>query len=103
MHQFVTHNRHYPTQKQFANAILKFFRETSPNEWKSGFIGIYSFGKSERHVLPRGERNFDMLVSLRGRDWANTGVCLSATDLTDRRPFQLTLGLTAFKAFLGSL
>ena len=35
MHQFVTHNRHYPTQKQFANAILKFFRETIPNEWKS--------------------------------------------------------------------
>ena len=33
MHQFVTHNRHYPTQKQFANAILKFFRETIPNEW----------------------------------------------------------------------
>jgi transposase len=28
MHQQVTHNRHYPTQKQFANAILKFFRET---------------------------------------------------------------------------
>jgi len=35
MHQFVTHNRHYPTQKQFANAILKFFRETIPNQWKS--------------------------------------------------------------------
>jgi len=35
MHQQVTHNRHYPTQKQFANAILKFFRETIPNEWKS--------------------------------------------------------------------
>ena len=35
MHQFVTHNRHYPTQKQFANAIIKFFRETIPNEWKS--------------------------------------------------------------------
>ena len=26
MHQYVTYNRHYPTQKQFANAILKFFR-----------------------------------------------------------------------------
>jgi len=35
MHQFVTHNRHYPTQKQFANAILKFFCETILNEWKS--------------------------------------------------------------------
>ena len=35
MHQFVTHNRHYPTQKQFAGAILKFFRKTIPNEWKS--------------------------------------------------------------------
>ena len=35
MHKYVTHNRHYPTQKQFANAILKFFRETIPNEWTS--------------------------------------------------------------------
>ena len=35
MHQYVTHNRHYPTQKQFANAILKFFRETIPKEWKN--------------------------------------------------------------------
>ena len=32
MHQFVTHNRNYPTQKQFAGAILKFFCETIPNE-----------------------------------------------------------------------
>ena len=35
MHQYVTHNRHYPTQKQFANAILQFLRETIPNEWTS--------------------------------------------------------------------
>ena len=35
MHQCVTHNRHHPTQKQFAKAILKFFRETISNEWKS--------------------------------------------------------------------
>jgi transposase len=35
MHQYVTHNRHHTTQKQFANAILKFFRETIPNEWQS--------------------------------------------------------------------
>ena len=35
MHKYVTHNRHYPTQKQFANAILKLFRETIPNEWTS--------------------------------------------------------------------
>lgn len=35
MHQCVTHNRHYPTQKQFANAILKFFRETIPKEWET--------------------------------------------------------------------
>lgn len=35
MHQYVTHNRHYPTQKQFANAILKFFRQTIPNNWKT--------------------------------------------------------------------
>ena len=34
MHQHVTHNRHYPTRKQFADAILAFFRETSPREWK---------------------------------------------------------------------
>jgi transposase len=31
MHQHVTHNRHYPTRKQVATAILKFFRETIPN------------------------------------------------------------------------
>ena len=35
MHQYVTHNRHHTTQKQFANAILRFFRETIPNEWQS--------------------------------------------------------------------
>jgi hypothetical protein len=34
MHQKVTYNRYYPTQKQFANAILRFFRETIPSEWK---------------------------------------------------------------------
>jgi len=34
MHQYVTHNRHYPRQKQFADAILAFFRETIPKEWK---------------------------------------------------------------------
>jgi len=33
LHQYVTHNRHYPTQKQFANAILAFMRETIPQEW----------------------------------------------------------------------
>ena len=31
----MTHNRHDPTQKQFANAILGFLRETIPNEWKT--------------------------------------------------------------------
>ena len=35
IHQHVTHNRHGPTQKQFANAILRFLRETIPNEWKT--------------------------------------------------------------------
>ncbi len=35
MHQVVTHNRHYPTQKQFADAVLRFFRETVPNEWEN--------------------------------------------------------------------
>jgi len=33
MHQFDTADRHYPTQKQFADAILTFFRETLPKEW----------------------------------------------------------------------
>ena len=33
MHQYVTHNRYYPSQKQFANAILAFLRETVPKEW----------------------------------------------------------------------
>jgi hypothetical protein len=35
VHQFVTHNRHDQTQNQFANAILTFFRETLPKEWKT--------------------------------------------------------------------
>ncbi len=35
MHQFVTHNRYYPSQMQFAAAILTFFRETIPKEWKN--------------------------------------------------------------------
>ena len=35
MHQCVTHNHHYPTQKQFADAILRFFQETLPNEWET--------------------------------------------------------------------
>jgi len=35
MHQCVTYNRYYPTQKQFAQAILAFFRETIPKEWKN--------------------------------------------------------------------
>ena len=36
MHQHVTHNRAYPTQKQFTEAILKFFRKTIPKQW-TGF------------------------------------------------------------------
>lgn len=35
MHRCVTHNQYYPTQKQFADAILAFFRKTLPNEWRS--------------------------------------------------------------------
>ncbi|MDA9953014.1 hypothetical protein N9D61_01515 [Planktomarina sp.] len=35
MHSHVTHNRHYPTQKHFANAILNFMREVLPKEWLS--------------------------------------------------------------------
>jgi len=34
MHQHVTHNRHYPTQKQFTTAIMRFLRETITKEWK---------------------------------------------------------------------
>ena len=33
MHKNVTHNHFYPTQKQFAEAILRFFRETIPENW----------------------------------------------------------------------
>ena len=33
MHRYVTHNRFYPSQKAFANAILAFFRETIPKTW----------------------------------------------------------------------
>jgi transposase len=35
MHECVTANRYYPTHKQFAEAILAFFRETIPKEWRS--------------------------------------------------------------------
>ena len=34
MHRYVTHNRHYPTQKQFTDAILAFFRKTIPKRWE---------------------------------------------------------------------
>jgi len=33
LHQYVSHNRYYPSQKQFADAILAFMRETIPQEW----------------------------------------------------------------------
>ena len=36
MHQHVTHNRAYPTQKLFNEAILKFFRKIIPEQW-TGF------------------------------------------------------------------
>jgi transposase len=35
MHAHVTHNRFYPTQKQFADAILRFLRETIPKTWET--------------------------------------------------------------------
>ncbi len=35
MHQYVTRNHYYPTQKQFADAVLRFFRETLPNKWQT--------------------------------------------------------------------
>ena len=34
MHAHVTHNRFHSTQKQFADAVLKFFRETIPKHWR---------------------------------------------------------------------
>lgn len=33
LHEHVTYNRFYPTQKQFADAILRFFRKTIPEKW----------------------------------------------------------------------
>jgi len=33
LHQYVTHNRDYQSQKQLADAILAFMRETIPQEW----------------------------------------------------------------------
>ena len=35
LHQYVTHNRYYSSQKHFADAILAFMRETIPREWKN--------------------------------------------------------------------
>jgi len=35
LHQYVTHNRCYRSQRQFADAILAFMRETIPQEWKT--------------------------------------------------------------------
>ena len=35
MHGYVTHNRYYPTEKQFMDAILGFFREAIPKNWKN--------------------------------------------------------------------
>ena len=34
-HAHVTHNRFYPTQKQFVNALLHFLRNTIPEKWKN--------------------------------------------------------------------
>tara|TARA_R110001583_G_scaffold186667_1_gene347497 strand:- start:35461 stop:36270 length:810 start_codon:yes stop_codon:yes gene_type:complete len=33
MHEHVTHNQFYPTQKQFAQAIMLFLRKTIPKNW----------------------------------------------------------------------
>jgi transposase len=35
LHKYVTHNRYYPTQRQFAQAVLTFMRETIPKEWET--------------------------------------------------------------------
>lgn len=34
LHQYVTHNKFYSNQKKFAEAILRFFRETIPKKWR---------------------------------------------------------------------
>ncbi|MCP5086563.1 MAG: IS630 family transposase [Rhodobacteraceae bacterium] len=34
LHAHVTHNRFYPTQKQFADAVLQFLRQTIPKNWR---------------------------------------------------------------------
>ncbi len=34
MHRLLTHNKHYKTFNDFADAILTFFRETIPREWE---------------------------------------------------------------------
>ena len=34
MHKHVTHNQFHPSQKQFADAILAFFRQTIPKHWR---------------------------------------------------------------------
>ena len=33
MHHFVTHNRDYPTFREFRTALLKFLRRTIPQKW----------------------------------------------------------------------
>ena len=33
LHAHVTHTQFYPTQKQFADAVLRFLRETIPKKW----------------------------------------------------------------------
>ena len=35
MHKYVTHNTFYKTYEDFAEAIVKFLRETIPKEWKN--------------------------------------------------------------------
>ena len=34
MHMWVTHNQYYATYDEFTAAILKFFRESLPENWK---------------------------------------------------------------------
>ena len=51
MHQFVTHNRHYPTHKEFANTILRLLRETIPNEWR-----IFRFQVSDNSSIRNHEK-----------------------------------------------
>ena len=56
LHAHVTHNRFYPTQKQFANAILHFFRKTilsKNNSQKMERFSKSGFRQLSHHLSPK--------------------------------------------------